>query len=549
MAKKLLAMLLALAMLFSLAACGEGNVDDTKSNDTQGATDGSSTEQSEAPTLADPSTVEFSVMLEASIEDASQMPIMKVLEEATGYAPEYIEVSPAAAEDQFELLWLEEDLPNVVMFKWTRAKLDSKFREELIVDLAPYMTEELMPNMHKYLQEHEWEEMKDSEGHIYFFPFIEDSYLEKGLAINQEWLKAVNMDMPETPDELLEVWRAFKTQDPNGNGKPDEIPFSTELIWSNAILTLDPMFGMFGNVGNWQVDENGKVFFGNATDAYKEGVKWFQQAYKEGLIDSEIFTQDGASFAAKAASDPKIYGSVMSFSYTSTRCFGTEIGDEYTWMLPMKASDGNRYWLSPSNTTSNVTPKMAVTADTDPETIKHICRWVDAMIDPHIGAQIDMAPEGIGLVDQGDGTYNAGSGVCPDADLGSYATYDEWRAAMHTNEFPRVLTNYAEAAADFTVDLSKNLVDACYWEREPVYRENCIMQNFLVQDGATEEEAEIEATYKTELNKYWRATVASWISGNGDIDAEWDEYLETLDAMGLQELAKVYQARYDRAVG
>ena len=35
--------------------------------------------------------------------------------------------------------------------------------------------------------------------------------------------------MPTTTDEFYQVLKAFKEQDPNGNGKADEIPMTTSL--------------------------------------------------------------------------------------------------------------------------------------------------------------------------------------------------------------------------------------------------------------------------------------------------------------------------------
>ena len=41
--------------------------------------------------------------------------------------------------------------------------------------------------------------------------------------VNQKWLDAVNMTVPTTTDEFYAVLKAFKEQDPNGNGIADEI--------------------------------------------------------------------------------------------------------------------------------------------------------------------------------------------------------------------------------------------------------------------------------------------------------------------------------------
>lgn len=41
--------------------------------------------------------------------------------------------------------------------------------------------------------------------------------------INADWLEKLNLEMPETTDELVEVLKRFVNDDPNGNGKNDEI--------------------------------------------------------------------------------------------------------------------------------------------------------------------------------------------------------------------------------------------------------------------------------------------------------------------------------------
>lgn len=62
--------------------------------------------------------------------------------------------------------------------------------------------------------------------------------------INVEWLEKLYFDMPTTTEELKEVLIAFKTKDPNGNGKADEIPLSfinkpEQKIWFSYLLHSD----------------------------------------------------------------------------------------------------------------------------------------------------------------------------------------------------------------------------------------------------------------------------------------------------------------------
>ena len=111
--------------------------------------------------------------------------------------------------------------------------------------------------------------------------------------IYQPWLDALNLEMPETTEELYNVLVAFKTQDPNGNGEADEIPMSL-LYGQGGLRLLANFFGLplDSSVNNCDIDENGNVYFLANTENYKEYLKYFNRLYAEGLLDSETFTQN-----------------------------------------------------------------------------------------------------------------------------------------------------------------------------------------------------------------------------------------------------------------
>ena len=73
------------------------------------------------------------------------------------------------------------------------------------------------------------EQMTAPDGHIYGIPYVTgDTTVAYSPWINERWLKNVNKEMPKTTDEFEDVLKAFKDQDANGNGDPnDEIPFSS----------------------------------------------------------------------------------------------------------------------------------------------------------------------------------------------------------------------------------------------------------------------------------------------------------------------------------
>ena len=48
---------------------------------------------------------------------------------------------------------------------------------------------------------------------------------------------------------------------------------------------------------------------------------------------------------------------------------------------------------------------------------------------------------------------------------------------------------------------------------------------------------------------YVKQTTAEFLTGERDIDAEWDAYLAELERIGYQTVLDVYQTAYDRVNG
>ena len=50
---------------------------------------------------------------------------------------------------------------------------------------------------------------------------------------------------------------------------------------------------------------------------------------------------------------------------------------------------------------------------------------------------------------------------------------------------------------------------------------------------------------QVDIDSLRSTTLARWITGQGDIDAEWDAYVKRMDELGLQEYLKLCQQAYD----
>lgn len=180
------------------------------------------------------------------------------------------------------------------------------------------------------------------DGNIYTLPtnrYDDASLVLQGLWINTDWLKKLGLSMPKTTAEFENVLKAFKTGDPNGNGKADEIPMGA-LQQTDSASSLDPMFGPFGVVDTTEhvYLEDGKVLFPGESQGYLQGLRWLHELYSQGLIDQEVFTMTSAQFTAKAQNPSMLYGAIMAWLPDG---LDPRYGDQYVALPPLSGPSGN----------------------------------------------------------------------------------------------------------------------------------------------------------------------------------------------------------------
>ncbi|MBO4299626.1 MAG: extracellular solute-binding protein, partial [Clostridia bacterium] len=167
-------------------------------------------------------------------------------------------------------------------------------------------------------------------------------YTATGVFINQTWLDTLNLAMPTTLDELLEVLIAMKEGDPNGNGQADEIP------WVGASGATDWLMGSFGVAESryaLMYDEEGALQYIYTTEAYKKAVEFETKAFAAGVIDPEIFTQDWSVAYALSQQETEVVG--LNDAWTISAISGPVNKADYTTMPILKPSaeyDGPLAW-------------------------------------------------------------------------------------------------------------------------------------------------------------------------------------------------------------
>ena len=237
--KKLLALLLVLVMVGSMfAACDNGKDVANYGND---VTTAPKVEQNVQATWPEDLTLTVGIPQNASVEDYDTNAFTLWLEEASGIDLEFELYMPMENDYKSKLntsMVSGDELPDILFgFNLGRKFYQDMGEDGYLVDLAPYFSDkegvakiwwERFETLDDYYQElvlrNLWD---DEEDNIWAMPRVEYSTYDVQdfqIFINHVWLEKLNLKMPTNTDELYEVLKAFKTKDPNGNGKADEIP-------------------------------------------------------------------------------------------------------------------------------------------------------------------------------------------------------------------------------------------------------------------------------------------------------------------------------------
>ena len=210
-----------------------------------------------------------------------------------------------------------------------------------LTDLLP----ESCPHLWNLIPETAWDTVRRADptgqGRIWFVPQVLNYSRYAGL-IRKDWLDKLGLNMPTTQDEFVEVLRAFKTQDPNGNGMADEIPTGgrAEARW------MDHLFAMYGiamheGFPQWDIYD-GELTYSAVTKNMRDCLLWLSELYEEGLLDEETLLNDKASWEGKISNNQVgVYFHWAEYTYEKLNAIFESTGAEADYaVLPAISADG-----------------------------------------------------------------------------------------------------------------------------------------------------------------------------------------------------------------
>lgn len=538
--RRITGLLIVFALAISFAGCGNNEKGTTsKKPDSTGTETKTETEndsnlnQTGMPIVNEPITLTVLTTRWGNMGDSfTNNEFLKELEEKSNVKIEWQVQSLNDWSEQKGIMLAGGELPDIIIGFQTFNDSDILNNLDLFIPLND-LVENYMPNYTKAM-----EEMPDLRK-ITTFPDGNMYSMAKNLPlrpiscnqpiINKAWLDNLGLEVPTTIDELYNVLKAFKEQDANGNGDPnDEFPISGAKGISMDLLNP---FGITDIVGHKvMVNEDGTITYYPTSEAYKEGLKWLHKLYAEGIIDQEAFTQDDSMLSAKRQ-DPNVSRVGIEYAWTPDSNFG-KWSSEYEVIAPIIGYDGKQYTGGdPNGVSSIVRNEVLITKFCKyPEVA---ARWIDEFYTGEASIQNFWGGIGTVITKHDDGTYTLN-----DPPEGTSA--DSWYWDSSLRDFgPKYISKEFEQK----IKLSPISGDGLKAELSKIAESTVTIPYPNVM--FTNEENEERPTITVEIDKYVDSTRALWIT-EGGIDEGWDEYVEQLNAMGLERLMEIYTDAYER---
>jgi len=434
--------------------------------------------------------------------------------------------------EAMNLLLAQGDLPDIVGGHLIKQPVNQYGPEGAFLPLNELVAE-YAPNIQAF-----WDANPDLQaaisaydGNYYYIPYLPDGQFGRAWFIRQDWLDALGLEQPQNVDELYDVMVAFRDQDPNGNGIKDEIPyFARQWEEVNRLLTLwDARSSGSDTYHDFYVNEAGSLVHPYAQEAYKVGLTNIAKWYEEGLIDPEIFTRGSSARNYLLGEN---LGGVTHDWFASTSGYNASLADKvagfnFIPFLPPASASGvrmeehRRIPIKPDGWAISYQAEDPVTV------IKYFDFWFTE-----------------------EGRYLSNFGV----------EGKTWNLIDGEPVFTDEVLN-SDSAVNSQMYLEGAQVQRGYWQdyryewqwtaqaaREGIelYSANDLLVDQFLGVAFNKEEQAVFDKYYPSLRTYMLERQQAWVLGSGNIEADWDDYLETLDKMGYSEVIEVMNSAYQR---
>lgn len=421
-------------------------------------------------------------------------------------------LTPDQKEQKLNTLIAASDVPDL-MYLESRDIAVRLYNDNTIISLDEAL--KATPKLTSFFAASRWEAMKVKDTTI-AVPGIEGISGINGFWIRNDWLKKLNLQVPTTPEQLMEVMRAFTTQDPDGDNKANTYGFVGGLSKDGKLgMGLEALFWMYGvNPDNIQI-ENGKVIVDNVDPRMKEALEYVSQMVKEKVIDPDWVTTNMQSQIDEKMNKGKV-GIVVAdwrrMEPNGQKAMQEQGGEVPDWVFiaPPKGPRGDQYiGLEAFQSTMWTVSKKAAS---DPDKLKRIMSLLELMYTGDgMYPLLAYGPENVAWKKEGDAIVRL-----PGFSDKANAWLPHYRFVRRADD--TVYFDYQNPVTSKNLELNQKYV-----------KKNNVIP-YIATDSSD--------TLAVDRTKFMRESLLKFITGNQSLD-QWDTYVKTVqDKFDLNKLVE-----------
>jgi len=436
------------------------------------------------------------------------------------------------SEEAFNLLIASGDLPDIVGGSAIRDNVNRYGPEGAFLPMNE-LIDKYAPNIKAFFDKNPdiRSSILASDNNIYYIPYLPDGKYGRGYFVRTDWLKKLNLETPTTLEELHDVLVAFRDNDPNGNGKKDEVPIFMRH-WEELIRMVTLWDGRMSGSDQFHdfYVKEGKLSHGYSEEAYRVGIRNLAKWYKEGLIDKEVFTRGSRSRDYLLSNN---LGGMTHDWFASTAGYNDSLkgkvpGFEFRAMAPPAGITGKRVEEHRRAKVKVEGWAMSFTNENPIETIKYF----DFFFSEEGRRLANFGVEGQ-TYDMIDGKPTFKKEIL------------EADKALNTQMWEMG----AQVPRGFHQDYAYELQWSNKFALEGValYDQGDYLVEPFLGVSLNEKEKEVFDKNWATIRDYMLEMQQAWILGSHDVDKDWDAYQSQIERMGYSKVVKVMQSAYDRA--
>ncbi|GBF73554.1 ABC transporter substrate-binding protein [Paenibacillus sp. 598K] len=483
----------------------------------------------------------------------------KELEEQFNIAFDWTAIPFDGAAEKRQISLSSGDYPDIFLLvpwvdKFTPTDL-IRFGQQGVVIPLNKLIEEHAPNIQAALDANAYYKAMSiaPDGNIYGLSQFNECYhcsYPNKMWINTTWLEKLGLDMPETTEDFAAVLEAFKTQDPNGNGKADEVPLSGSIESFGVRVLPFLMNGFIYNDDRTYLTLNGtEVGFAPITPEWKEGLAYIKSLYDKRLIDPGAFTQNAEAFkkigenaeaqilGAAAGMHPDIFIETgLDARYTK----------DYNPMSPLQGPYAQyatyNYPVDPGAT-------FVITNKASEEAQVAAIKMLDYLFTEEGQLRGNRGEEGVDWRKPAEGDVALNEEVAPlfyeiTAESGQTPRNNRWDALAQYYQ-PKAFRDAWVQGTDIYVPsgFERRLQEATtlYEGQEPEQ----LFPHWAV--WIAPESVDEMSMIQVNIKEYVDQNTLQFIAGSKELDKDWDSYVKGYEGLNLQRYLEIMQQSYDNS--